>query len=748
MLKHNIQIGHSIGFSFTPLDGKRPILKEWQSRPRESLREAIEYANQGNVGLRCGAVSAPPGKYLVVIDEDGDVHLDLPPTVTVQTGRGRHYYCYADQPIGNSSGKLADHVDVRGEGGQVVYPGSIHPDRGTLYDWMTGMSPAEISIATLPDEIVKRALACKPPPAQPAPLPTPKPNGSSLRYALAGLEYECDNVRNAAEGTRNDQLNTSAFKLGTLIAAGHLDRTDAEQGLLAAATQAGLPRGEAAATIRSGLAAGLEKPRAVPGRRGADPTPAAKAAQNRPIPMTDAGNATRLAAHHGAGLRFCHPMGRWAVWTGKNWGWDDSGAILRHVNQTIETIWDEVNAVDVSTADGEAVRDKLTAWLYASQSRGHIDAMAHLTKPLLPVLPDELDKDGYLFNCANGTINLRTGQLQPHDPKDHITKLSPVEYYPDAECPLWLRFLDTIMEGNPDLIAFLQQLTGYCLSADITEQIFVIFYGSGANGKSTYVDTITGIMGDYAAPAPPDMLIDTGGQHHPTEIADLMGKRMAYTSETDEDVKLKTSLVKKITGETFLKARFMRQDHFTFNRTHKLIMQTNHKPTIRDANNAIWRRIRLVPFTVAIPDEQQDKQLLSKLKPEWPGILAWAVRGFADWQAAGRLISPAAVLAATEDYREEQNPLGEFLEERCEVFPSYYVPTKMLWEEYEKWCENNHEKYPIGRRNFSNRITAIAGIKSGRTYMENERARIFVGIGLRNNLFYQEFNEGLEDEKC
>ena len=273
-LAANVEYGYRLGWSFTPLAGKRPTLKGWQQRPRETLEEALAWAERQNVGLRTGQAS---GIVVIDVDPEGDVaHLALPPTITVNTGRpgAQHFYFRSAVPVGNSVGKLADHVDVRGDGGQVVYPGSVHPDTGQRYEWADGRAPWHVEIADLPSHVID-LLRASDKPERPAPktprTPTEAPDTKTNHYATMAMKLELAAVCSAGNGTRNETLNKAAFSLGTLIGGGYLDRAEVEAALRGAAESVGLTGREAVATIRSGIEAGIRKPRRielkpVPGR--------------------------------------------------------------------------------------------------------------------------------------------------------------------------------------------------------------------------------------------------------------------------------------------------------------------------------------------------------------------------------------------------------------------------------------------------------------------------------------------------
>jgi putative DNA primase/helicase len=319
-------------------------------------------------------------------------------------------------------------------------------------------------------------------------------------------------------------------------------------------------------------------------------------------------------------------------------------------------------------------------------------------------LPDVLDRDSWLLNCPNGTVELKTGKLREHRREDYITKLCPAVFMPDAKAPTWLAFLENIFEENSDLIGFVQRLCGYCLTGDVSEQVLPIFYGVGANGKSTFVNAILNMLGvDYSIKAPQDFLVRKKQDAHPTEIADLFGKRLIAAVETDEGRRLAESLVKELTGGDRIRARRMREDFWEFAPTHKVILACNHKPEIRGTDYAIWRRIRLVPFNVIIPRNQQDKKLPKKLHAELPGVLAWCVRGCLDWQRDG-LGYPLDVERATESYRSDQDLLGTFFLERCVTGPAFKARAGELYETYKKHCESTGE-FALSQRRFGAQLS-------------------------------------------
>ena len=344
---------------------------------------------------------------------------------------------------------------------------------------------------------------------------------------------------------------------------------------------------------------------------------------------TDTGNAARLVKRHGRDILYCGKWDKWVIWDGTRWKPDDNLEIVRLAKDTALSLYDEAQQAAKKGTDNIG---KLTQWAARSQERAKVEAMISLAPPECPIMPDKLDADAFLLNVENFTIDLRTGEARPHKQEDLITKLAPVKYDQQAECPRWLQFLSEIFDKDQNIIGYVQRLAGMCCTGDASEQTLHILYGTGANGKSTFTDTLTALLGDYAGEAVPDLLLMKRGSEHPTEIADLCGKRLVIAAETGEGRHLNAEVVKRLTGNARLKARFMRQDNFEFLRTFKLMLTTNNRPRISESTHAIRRRISLIPFNVVIPPEQQDKSLLQKLRGEFPGILNWLIEGCLTWQ--------------------------------------------------------------------------------------------------------------------
>jgi len=401
---------------------------------------------------------------------------------------------------------------------------------------------------------------------------------------------------------------------------------------------------------------------------------------------TDLGNAERFESFAGERFRFVHPWGSWIFFEGRRWQRDIDGEVVRWARDTLRAI-----TAEASSVPDEGERDGLVKHAMDSESSSRVTAMLTLAQSLLPVATETLDRDLDLINCRNGTIDLRTGELREHDRADFITRMMPVEYDPTAECPLWDAFLLRAMDGNERLITFIQRAVGYSMTGHTSEQVLLLLYGIGANGKSTFIETVRALLDDYATIADFTTFLKRDNEGARNDLARLVGTRFVSAVETEAGKPLAEALVKQLTGGDTITARFLFKEFFDYRPQFKIWLAANHKPNIRGSDHGIWRRIRLVPFTVTIPEPERDPKLTAKLADELPGILAWAVRGCVDWRAEG-LGYPEEVRAATESYREEMDILGPFLDECCFIHPEVQTTSKELNTAYAAWCEANGER--------------------------------------------------------
>ena len=513
----------------------------------------------------------------------------------------------------------------------------------------------------------------------------------------------------------------------------------------AAIIQNGL-RAASAANHRNGSRNGSHPEGGAGEAAGQDPARPAQdqAAQDQAaqaLALTDIGNGQRLAARHGGDLRFCHAWEKWLIWDGQRWQKDDTGEIDRRAKETAQHIYQEA-----ADCPDTARQTELAKHALRSQSHARLQSMIALanSEPGIPARAAEWDKQPWLLAAGNGTVDLKMGCLQDSRRADMGTKRAGTHYDPEATAPRWEAFLATVLP-DVETRAFFQRAAGYALTGDVSEQCLFFLYGSGSNGKSTALRALMDTLGDYALQAAPDLLIAregaAGGPNN--DVAELQGTRLVVTIEVEDGKRMAEGLVKQITGGDIIKARFMRQDFFQFEPTHKIFLAANHKPAIRGQDVAIWRRIKMVPFDVQIADADKDPHLADKLRAEMPGILAWAVRGCLDWQRQG-LAAPSAVLEATAAYQAGEDVLGDFLGECCLLRPALRVTAAALYTAYVKWAEENSER-SLSKKNFGGRLQEGRRIFPA-INIGPKHARGWEGIGLVDTLSTAIY-DSVEDEK-
>jgi putative DNA primase/helicase len=537
------------------------------------------------------------------------------------------------------------------------------------------------------------------------------------KYVRTAFEDEISKVRNAILGSRNDQLFKSAAALKELCnsnwASPYISEYQVEAALL---TATNLPEKEALATIASAFktATGArEKPK--------NNTPFVSKRTTTPtFHQTDLGNAERLVARHGENICYCYHQKSWYVWNGIKWECDKSGAVPLLAKETVRSILIDASNPALEKKEAKA----LAAYAFKCESLTKLNAMVQVAQCEVSVSPIDFDAHPMLLNCANGTLDLMMGKFYQHQREELHSKVIPIHYDKKAQCPIWLKYLDRIFTGNTELIGFIQRALGYSLTGSIEEQCIFLMTGKGQNGKSTFLDTLKRLWGDYGIQAAPDLLLAKSRAQHPTELADLKGARLVTSVETDKNRRLNENLVKQLTGDATLKARFMRQDFFEFKQEHKIWLATNHLPQVLGNDFAIWRRLPVINFDVTISDAEKDPRLLDKLTTELPGIFAWVVEGCLVWQGGG-LEKPQCVIQATEAYRAEQDVLSAFFKDCCVIDPRAQVNGTELYKLYVEWCKENGEVFVESSRAFK-KLLDERGFGEGRTM----KGRFRTGIGL------------------
>lgn len=479
-----------------------------------------------------------------------------------------------------------------------------------------------------------------------------------------------------------------------------------------------------------------------------------------PYRGTDDANADLLLGLHGDDILYCTDWEKWLIWDGTHWAIDtrlyierlaaDVPKYLRGkasentdkrakllakmaILQNEFPLPDEYGKLQIRQ---KALQDKaewllkLSAKLELTKTRG---CMLKAARHKVVTVTTELNKWEFLLNASNGTVNLSNGELQEHKREDRLTHQVGISFDQSATCPTWLAFLDSIFNSDAELIQFVQRAIGYSLTGDVREQIIVICHGCGSNGKSVFLNILKKLLGELALQAAPDLLMTDISRRHPTEQADLYGKRVVVCQETGEGQRFNETLVKQLTGGDAVRARRMREDFWTFDPTWKIWLSTNHKPEIRGTDHAIWRRVRLIPFNVTFHDPGKgapvkDSRMEEKLTAELPGILAWAVRGALSWQAEG-IPAPKAVLTATDAYRASQDTVAAWLEECCLVRPNLEAKSADLYASYKSWCEQAGE-----RPNSQKKLGMLLDEKGFQREKRSDHHRIGIGILVTNSV--------------
>ncbi|WKB50880.1 phage/plasmid primase, P4 family [Eleftheria terrae] len=425
---------------------------------------------------------------------------------------------------------------------------------------------------------------------------------------------------------------------------------------------------------------------------------------------TEDGLATAFTRRYAEDWRYCAAWSKWFVWTGTRWNTDEVQYVL-HLSRGI-------GHCASTLADTPRLRGRLaSAATFAAVEKIARSDPQHASRA------SDWDNDVWALNTPGGVVQLRDGSIRPHSRNSWMTKITTAR--PEGDCPTWLSFLEAVTDGNADLQAYLARMVGYCLTGSTQEQALFFLYGTGANGKSVFMNVLTTILGDYAASAPMDTFMEARGDRHPTELAGLRGARFVASIETEQGRRWNESKVKAITGGDKVSARFMRQDFFEYTPHFKLVIAGNHKPSIRNVDEAMKRRLHLVPFTVTIPPEKRDGRLTEKLLRERDGILAWGVRGCLAWQREG-LSAPACVVAATEEYFEAEDASGQWLDERIVLMPGAKVATSVLYADWRDWAERAGE--------FVGSIKRFAEMLKARGFEQSRLSggvRAFKGLSLK-----------------
>jgi P4 family phage/plasmid primase-like protien len=624
--------------------------------------------------------------------------------VRVRTPSGGVHLFFAHTPgLKNWAGKIGSGLDIRtgrideigkDRTGFVMAPGSFKA--GKRYEPI-GAPLGTVGLPSFPAALI------------PAPEPEREPvtvlvtsSDDQRAWATDYLQRLSDDLAAMSEGEgRNTALNAAAMWAGGAAAqGGMLDRNAAHAALSAACERCGLSRREFEATFKSGWKAGLQKPIADFPREitaddfddvagdshdlsdllGDDPKPESYA-------IDEDGVIRAFTARHTGELLFDHHAGRWFRFDGNVWRREET-KLAHHYARRLSTTF-------AKTDPKAKALKQVRTWEAIERGARFVREFACTS--------EDWNRDHWLLGTPGGTVDLRSGRLQPGRPEDRISRLTAVApipldtFNPSRDCPLWLAFLDEALGNDAAAVRFLQQWGGYSLTGDTREQVLLFVYGPGGSGKGTAINTIGDVLNEYAVNIAMETLTAAKHDRHPTEIARLHGSRMARASETEKGRAWAENRIKTLTGQDKVTARFMRQNDFEFMPQFKLTIFGNNRPSLKDVDVAIRRRFMVLPFDH--PPAQKDVTLPERLKAEWPGILSWLLVGCLDWQRNG-LTRPDVVTRATDDYFAEQDTFGQWIAERCETGPRVVDSAANLWESWRSYAVVNGEEPGSRKRTF------------------------------------------------
>jgi putative DNA primase/helicase len=519
-------------------------------------------------------------------------------------------------------------------------------------------------------------------------------------------------LRSAPDGCGNALLNTAAFFMSRAFAAGVFEETEEQlkQELLNIVTREWPrphPEAGARSTIASGWNSGKDSPLIIVS-----------------LGRTDAANAERFVTQHADKARYCGTDKMWYVWDGKRWAPSLRGEHVRLALETVRSIY-----LEVAKITDEDERNDLIAWAKKSEMAPQVLNMLKLAASFkeVAIISADLDADPWLLSVENGTVELKTGMLREHRREDLISKMVHVHFEPRASCPVWEEHLNLVLPQG-DTRSFFQRAAGYSLTGLDVEEVFFFLQGGGQNGKSKSLEILALLLGDYAWTSTFGAFMRSHNGVPLNVIADMMGRRFVVVDEGEENQSFNESLLKNMTGGGTVSGRQLYSRAVNYRPTFKLWFGSNYKPNIQGMDLAIWRRVRLIPFNVTIPEERRDKFFSEKLKAELPGILNWALAGLAEWQKSG-LGASEEVRSATRAYRTEMDTVKEFLDECCERRDTEEVKLAILYGAFHEWSKRNGNQWPLTKRPFMDRVRKMGfDIPDGGTHARRVRGLALVSI--------------------
>ena len=704
-----------------PLNGKRPVLDDWQ-RLREVTPDEIQWWSRTRpAATNTGVLTRlTPTLDTDILDEDAAKAVERlvrerfedRGRILVRFGKRpkRAILFRTDAPFPKlavnfvvANGAPGEKLELLCDGQQVVVDG-VHPDTQRPYEWFGG-SPLEIPRDHLPsiDAGMAKALV-----------------DAAAQLLVEQFGYRLPSACRArvnGVGAGNDRVGADWQALFDDIREGrslHDSLRDLAAKMVAARTNPGAVVKQLRALMEASTAPHDDRWKArfhdIP--RLVDSADAKIEQDRKPAPVAQlvgAGREDRVAlqfaARHKDDYRYVALTGKWLIWAETRWRVEDTLAAFDAARKLCR---------EEGKADAKVV--------------AAVEKLARSDRRMSATV-EQFDADPWLLATPSGTVDLKTGQTRPARREDYITKMTAVAPAPRVEeggspPDLWLSFLDRVFNKNGDLIAFMRRFLGYCLSADISEHVFCFLFGTGRNGKGTFVRTATGVIGDYANTSPIEAFLESKYDRHPTELARLRKIRLTVAQETPKGQTWDEAKIKNTTGGDPITARFMRQDFFDYDPTHKLIIAGNHKPKLKVVDEAIRARLRLIPFIVTIPEAERDPELTENLKAEWPKILRWMIDGCLDWQANG-LGVPLIVREASDDYFHAQDAFAHWLDDCCERRQLAKTASSTLFASWEAWA--TARGIDVG----SERAFAFALQDRGWTHKRTERGRVFRDLILK-----------------
>lgn len=699
----------NLGFRVHPLSNKNkiPLLDDWTRKASSEEAVIKKWAKKYidcNWGIATGLES---GIFVIDIDpKNGGTETwkrmtqdqKMPKTLEVVTGtKGSHYYFEYPSAVAVTNSSLGKGVDVRGEGGNIVIPPSIHPN-GNTYLWAKGKTPDKVKPAKAPKWMITKIK-----------------ESSILNFpSLIGTKIE--------KGERNNTI----FHQSLLLA---------RQGALFEFT---------VATMRSWVKETKEFDMSEKEIEGTvesafkfyDTEKATKKSLDT-VELSDVGNVKRLLLDYKDVIKYAVGLG-FHVWDELRWAYDEETLRVKQLSiSSMDKLRDET-LEELKTKNGKTESSALLRiyhWAISSHNSSRLSSMVEISKSYPDILKSVEDLDGddtsFLLNMRNGTLDLKTGQLNPHNKSQFITRLCDYNYDPKAKCPTWMKTLELAFNGNKDLIKYFQRAIGYSISGDTSEQCFFICWGSeGANGKSTMLEALQRILGsDYAIMSDARVISSKDKDNHVLSSLALLNKvRMVSVNEFGETAVLDEELIKQLTGGDTVQAKRLYMAPFTFKPVFKIWVRANAKPIVHGTGNAFWRRVKLIPFEHAIPEKHRKPRHIIDvlLMKEAEGIIAWAVEGFRDWFDNGGLRDPQIVSQASAVYRSESDSVNMFWEECIEEHHGNELPRSILYSTFRDWSQQQGVKYIMTSDKFTRRISARLN--------QFDRTRNKTGIAVWNHI--------------